>query len=65
MKRVKLERYLASHGCFLVREGARHSVYFNPRSQSSASVPRHREISDITAQEICKQLDLPKIWKGK
>jgi len=43
----------------------RHSVYFNPRSQSSASVPRHREISDITAQEICKQLDLPKIWKGK
>jgi len=64
MKRIKLERYLVSNGCFLVREGARHSVYFNPQSQSSTAVPRHKEVSDITAQEICKQLGLPKIRKG-
>ena len=65
MKRSKLVRYLAENGCYLVREGARHSVYSNPRASLSATVPRHTELGDAFAEAICKQLGLPKIRKGK
>ena len=30
MKRRELERYLREHGCELFREGAKHSVFWNP-----------------------------------
>ena len=65
MKRSKLIRYLVENGCYLVRQGARHSVYSNPRTHLSTTVPRHTEINDSFAEVICKQLGLPKIRKGK
>jgi mRNA interferase HicA len=51
MKRVDLVRHLESHGCSLLREGGRHSVFVNRASGKASAVPRHRE--------ICTDLDLP------
>jgi len=52
MKREDLLRHLRSHGFQLLREGGRHSWWVNQ------SVPRHREISDILANKICKDLGI-------
>jgi predicted RNA binding protein YcfA (HicA-like mRNA interferase family) len=59
MKRLDLIRHLESHGCSLLREGGRHSVYVNRATQKSSSVPRHREINDLLARKICKDLEVP------
>ena len=47
MKRIDLLRYLAEHGCELLREGGRHSVYVNRKAGKSSTIPRHREINDF------------------
>jgi len=59
MKRRDLIAHLSAHGCLLRREGARHSVYWNPETGECTAVPRHREINEITAKKICKVLGLP------
>ena len=59
MKRRDLLRHLREHGCRFVREGADHSIWGNPINDRRATVPRHREIPDYTAQQICKQLHIP------
>ena len=58
MKRVDLLRYLAEHGCELLREGGRHSVYVNRRTGKSSTVPRHREINEILVKKVCKDLEV-------
>ena len=58
MKRVDLLRYLAEHGCELLREGGRHSVYVNRRTGKSSTVPRHCEINEILAKKVCKDLEV-------
>ncbi|MBI5003878.1 type II toxin-antitoxin system HicA family toxin [Candidatus Kaiserbacteria bacterium] len=65
MKRAKLVAYLEEHGCLLYREGARHSVFVNMILRRTSAVPRHREIKDMLAYEICKDLGIPKIKRGK
>jgi mRNA interferase HicA len=45
--------------CLLYREGAAHSIWFNPPLHKIASVPRHREIKEGTVRAICKQLEIP------
>ncbi len=59
MKRVDLVRHLETHGCSLLREGGRHSVFVNRTSGKASAVPRHREINEFLARKICKDLDLP------
>ena len=59
MKRVDLLRWLEEHGCSLLREGGRHSVYVNRATGKSSTVPRHREINEFLARKICKDLELP------
>ncbi len=59
MKRRDLERHLREHGCELLREGGNHSVYWNPADRRTSSVPRHREVSDLLARKICKDLGIP------
>jgi mRNA interferase HicA len=54
MKLPELERHLRHHGCALYREGAAHSIWFNPALNKIASVPRHREIKEGTVRAICK-----------
>lgn len=60
MKRRELIRHLERHGCYLDREGARHSIYRNPANGRCAAVPRHNEIKDTLARAICAQLEVPK-----
>ncbi|MDQ1266086.1 MAG: hypothetical protein QG635_1238 [Bacteroidota bacterium] len=61
MKRKDLIRYLLRHGCLLEREGRSHTVFYNPNSNKSSTVPRHREINTYTARGICSDLDIPVI----
>lgn len=58
MKRRKLLAYIISHGCVLVREGARHTVFYNPVARRTSTVPRHAEINDSLAKKICKDLEI-------
>jgi mRNA interferase HicA len=59
MKRRQLLNHLKKYGCQLHREGAKHPVYQNRVTGKRTTVPRHREIDNITAREICKQLQIP------
>jgi mRNA interferase HicA len=59
MKRIDLIRHLEQHGCALLREGGRHSVYVNRGTGKSSTVPRHREINDFLARKICRDLEIP------
>jgi len=59
MKRAELLRHLERNGCALLREGAKHTVYHNPKVQRTATVPRHKEIKAPTAERICKDLGVP------
>jgi mRNA interferase HicA len=59
MKRRGLLRHLTTQGCELLREGSRHSIYFNPKTGATSSVPRHAEINDFLARKICRDLGVP------
>lgn len=59
MKRIDLVRHVRKHGCELVREGAKHSVFVNPASRRVSTIPRHREINGHLAFKICRDLDVP------
>ena len=61
MKRNLLIKHLESHGCVFYREGKKHSIYKNPSNQKFASVPRHPDIKDLLAKEICLELGIPKV----
>ena len=56
MKREDLLRHLRRMGCYLKREGARHSLWCNPQSGSIEAVPRHSEVPDKLAKKICRGL---------
>lgn len=60
MKRREVIRHLTEHGCRFLREGSRHTVYFNPQNRKTSTVPRHNEIADFLARKICKDLEIPK-----
>jgi predicted RNA binding protein YcfA (HicA-like mRNA interferase family) len=63
MKRRSLIKHLLRNGCVFAREGARHSVFFNPLMKRLSTVPRHAEINDFLAKKICRDLGVesPKI----
>jgi len=56
MKRLDLIRTLKRKGCVLLRHGANHDWYHNPRTGASQPVPRHREINQTLAKHILKKL---------
>jgi mRNA interferase HicA len=56
MKRVDLLRHLGAQGCQLLREGGRHTIYWNPANRKTSAVPRHAEIVVAVANRICKDL---------
>jgi len=61
MKRYKFLGHLTKNDCIWDREGSNHTIYFNPHTNRVAAVPRHNEIDIILCNEICKQLEIPKI----
>ena len=61
MKRSRLLRHLRRQGCYLLREGKKHSVFVNPGSNRTSTVPRHREINDFLVAKICRDLDIDSV----
>jgi len=58
VKRKFLLRHLQKHGCRLLREGKRHTVYYNPENNKTSTIPRHNEINDFLARKICRDLGI-------
>jgi mRNA interferase HicA len=56
MKRRDLERKLRFAGCHLKREGAAHSIWVNPKTGITETVPRHNEIKENLARKILKSM---------
>lgn len=65
MKRNFLISYIVKNGCIFIREGAKHSVFFNPLVKRSSTVPRHNEIDDFLARKICRDLGVNELKKQK
>ena len=61
MKRTALIKYLEKNGCKFIREGRKHTVYFNPSNLKTSTIPRHREINDFLAKKICRDLGVKEI----
>ena len=40
----------------LIRQGGKHDIFHNPETGASQPVPRHREINDILAKKIIRDL---------
>ncbi|HQU47245.1 MAG TPA: addiction module toxin, HicA family [Pirellulales bacterium] len=52
-------QHIESHGCRLLLDRGKHSIYFNPANNQLSAVPRHREINDFLALKICLDLGIP------
>jgi hypothetical protein len=63
MKRRDLLKHLRDHGCHYDRRGGNHDIWLNPVLNKRAPVERHREIPRWMAEEICRQLAIPKPGK--
>ena len=59
MKGRDLLAHLTSHGCSLLREGARHSWWHNPIRNTRSSVPRHTEVNNHLVRKICRDPGVP------
>ncbi len=56
MKRRDLLQKIEEMGCVLIRHGAKHDWYQNPRSRMAQPVPRRREINEFLAKSILEKL---------
>ena len=56
MKRQILEKRLRMAGCYLKREGSSHSLWINPKDGTIEAVPRHKEIKELLAKKILKNM---------
>ena len=65
MKRKDLIKHLTKNGCIFIREGAKHSVFFNPLMKRSSTIPRHKEIDNNLAEKICRDLGMESFRKRK
>ena len=61
MKRNNFINHLIREGCIFIREGAKHSVFFNPITKRTSTVPRHNEINNFLAKKICRDLGIKEI----
>jgi mRNA interferase HicA len=62
VKRADLEKHLRKHTAEFLREGGKHSIWWNPANRKTTSIPRHREINDFTARKICRDLEISSPW---
>lgn len=65
MKRRDLIKHLRKNKCIFIREGANHSVFFNPLLKRTSTVPRHKEIDKFLAEKICRDLGIKSFRKRK
>ena len=64
MKRRDLVAELEQAGCVLLRHGAKHDIYHQPKTGRSEPVPRHREVNEFLARKILKSLAVPEEKSG-
>ncbi|WP_235620775.1 type II toxin-antitoxin system HicA family toxin [Halothece sp. PCC 7418] len=43
----------------MLRHGSKHDIYHNPKTGRTQPIPRHREINEILAKKILKDLTEP------
>jgi predicted RNA binding protein YcfA (HicA-like mRNA interferase family) len=56
MKWKDLIKHLLKNNCIFIREGAKHSVFFNSLLKRTSTIPRHSEINDFLTKKICRDL---------
>ncbi len=56
MKRRDLVAAVEAAGARLIRSGGKHDIYHNPRNGATQPIPRHREINELLARKILKDL---------
>lgn len=61
MKRRQLLDHLHQHGCVVHNDKGPHTSYRNTATGKKTTVPRHSEIDDDLAKDICKQFGIEKI----
>ncbi len=61
MKRYALLKHIRRNGCCLKREGASHSLWWNPLTGHSEAIPRHTEIPNKLVRKICKALSIKEV----
>jgi len=52
-------RHLRRYGCFVKREGSKHTLVQNVNSGIRETIPRHIEIDNILVEKICRRLKIP------
>jgi predicted RNA binding protein YcfA (HicA-like mRNA interferase family) len=48
MKQSNFIKHLQKQNCLLIREGGNHAIYQNQVNKKITSVPRHKEIKNIS-----------------
>jgi predicted RNA binding protein YcfA (HicA-like mRNA interferase family) len=43
-------------GAVLVRHGSKHDIYHNPKTGATQPIPRHKEINELLARKILRDL---------
>jgi len=61
MKRKDLVKYLLKNNCIFLREGPKHSIFFNSLTKKSSTIPCHSEIDDLLARKICRDLGVAQL----
>jgi len=56
----KFEKHLKKHKCVLDHEGGDHPIWYNPDNGMDASLVRHEEILQVTADAVCLRLGIPR-----
>jgi len=58
MKVNELTRELRKAGCYLLRHGSRHDVWYSPKTKDKALIPRHgsAEVKKKTEANIRRKL---------
>lgn len=60
VKRNQFIKHLESNGCYLHRNGSKHDIFQNSKTQKKTTVPRHPSLDKHLCDLICKQLEIPK-----
>ncbi|MDO8659320.1 MAG: type II toxin-antitoxin system HicA family toxin [Candidatus Parcubacteria bacterium] len=63
MKQIDLVKHIRKYGCVFVREGGAHTVWLNPLTNRTSTIPRHNEINTHIGKKICVDLGIPIISK--
>lgn len=57
MRRRDVEAALTRHGCTVLREGGRHTMWQCPDGDHTAPIPRHREIKAGVVRNIARAME--------